>query len=106
MSNEKEKPMKLMAFAALVVMFLMGAVVGGLGMNAYNKRHMEMAPLGGGPKRPHGPGGKDGGGPGGGPDRFVDHLRTELKLTDDQTKQVKDILSKSHDQFIQVRNEA
>jgi hypothetical protein len=102
MTNDKEKPMKLMAFAALLVMFLIGVIVGGLGVNAYNKRHMVVAgPAGpgGGPKRPRGPGGPNGQA---GRDKLIERLRTELKLTDDQTKQVRDIMSKTSEQFDQI----
>jgi len=101
----KEKPMKLMAFGALMVMFLMGGVVGSLAMNWYNRTHPITATAGGG--RPPGthrpPGGS--GGPGGGT-KLIDKLQSELKLTDEQTKQVKDIMSKTRDQFTELHNES
>jgi Spy/CpxP family protein refolding chaperone len=110
-NSPSEKPMKLMALSALIVMFLMGGVVGSLAMNWYNRTH-PVAPAAGGKTGGPGHRGPGFGGPGGGPGgpaagpKIIERFQKELDLNDQQTAQVKDILMRTQDQFMQLRNES
>ena len=99
-NESRTTSMKLMAVTALAVAFISGGIIGGLVINLYNRAHPGQFVSGG----PH-PHGDRPGGPGSGPGGLIGQFQTELQLTDDQTRQVKDILDKSRDQMTQLRTQ-
>ena len=106
MTNVTEaRTVKVKALGALLVVFVMGAVVGGLGVNWYQRAYADWRP---GDGRGHfgGPGG-----PGGRKDdgrrerRMLDHLQSELQLSPEQTQQIRQVLDRTRDEMIELRGE-